>query len=65
MTGRGPIDYLIDLRIKRAQRLLRTSRARMKEIAAAVGIEDIYHFSKLFKKRVGCSPSEYRVRLKM
>jgi len=65
VTGRGPIDYLIELRMSHARRALRTSRAKVGEIAAQVGIPNIYYFSKLFKKRVGCSPLQYRTRLKI
>jgi transcriptional regulator GlxA family with amidase domain len=62
MLGKGPIDYLIDLRLTKAKELLATSRVRVGEAAAQVGIADIYHFSKLFKKRMDCSPVEYRRR---
>lgn len=65
VTGRAPIDYLIDLRLAHAKRLLRTGRARMGEVAARVGIPDVYYFSKLFKRRVGCPPREYRKRLRI
>jgi AraC-like DNA-binding protein len=65
VTGRGPIDYLIDLRIARAQQLLRGGRARIGNVAAQVGIPDVYHFSRIFKTRVGCSPLEYRRRLRV
>ena len=62
VTGRGPVDYLIDLRISRARLLLKTSGARVAQIATQVGIPDVYHFSKLFKKRTGLSPLQYRNR---
>jgi AraC-like DNA-binding protein len=62
MLGKGPIDYLIDLRLAKAKELLATSRVRVGEAAAQVGIADIYHFSKLFKKRLGYAPLEYRRR---
>ena len=65
VSGRGPIDYLIDLRIAHAKRLLRTGRERVGEIAARVGIPDVYHFSKLFKKRAGWPPLEFRRRLRL
>jgi AraC-like DNA-binding protein/quercetin dioxygenase-like cupin family protein len=65
VTGRGPIDYLIDLRIARAQQLLRGGRARVGQVGARVGIPDVYHFSRIFKTRVGCSPLEYRRRLRV
>jgi AraC-like DNA-binding protein len=62
VLGTGPIDYLIDLRLTNAKELLATSRVRVGEAAAQVGIANVYHFSKLFKKRMGCSPVEYRSR---
>jgi len=60
MTGRAPIDYLIDLRLSHARALLTTSRGRIGEIAQSVGVPDVYYFSKLFKRRVGVSPLQYR-----
>ena len=65
VTGRGPIDYLIDLRLAHAKRLLRTGRERIGAIAERVGIPDVYHFSKLFKKRADCAPLQYRKRLRL
>ena len=55
MMGKGPIDYLIDLRLAKARQLLMTSRARVGEVAAQVGIPDVYHFSKLFKSGSGAA----------
>ena len=60
VTGRAPIDYLIDLRLARARTLLSSSRQRVGEVAARVGIPDAYYFSKLFKRRTGLSPLQYR-----
>ena len=60
VTGRAPIDYLIDLRLAHARSLLGASRQRIGEIAEQVGIPDVYYFSKLFKRRHGLSPMEYR-----
>lgn len=65
VTGRAPIDYLIDLRLARAKRMLRSGRERIGAIAARVGIPDVYYFSKLFKKRVGCPPLEFRKRMRI
>ncbi|MBA2480993.1 MAG: helix-turn-helix transcriptional regulator [Planctomycetes bacterium] len=63
VTGASPIDYLIELRLSHAARLLRTSTLRVGDIARRVGIPDIYHFSKLFKKRKGLPPLRYRARM--
>ena len=60
VTGRAPIDYLIDLRLAHARMLLSNSRQRVNEIAEQVGIPDVYYFSKLFKRRHGLSPLQYR-----
>lgn len=58
-TGEPPIRYLINIRLERAKQLLEEGyQGSVQEIAASVGYEDAYHFSKLFKKRYGMTPSE-------
>lgn len=52
--------YLIDLRVKYAVRELRGSDHEIGDIAMAHGFPDSRAFSKAFKKRYGCLPSEYR-----
>lgn len=59
-TGDSPINYLIRIRLARAKELLDKDAGSIKAIAAAVGYEDVYHFSKLFKKYYGISPMNYR-----
>ena len=50
-----------DIRLERARELLEeNSHDSIQEIAAQVGYDDAYHFSKLFKKKYGCSPSKIR-----
>lgn len=58
-TGDTPINRLIDIRLEKAKELLETGES-IQEVAAMVGYEDAYHFSKLFKKRYGISPSKVR-----
>ncbi len=53
-------EFVIDLRLNRAADLLGDHNLRVGEIAKRVGYEDVYHFSKLFKKRYGRSPRAYR-----
>jgi iron complex transport system substrate-binding protein len=60
VTGRSPIEYVIDLRLAEARRLLSSGSAPIAEIARAVGIADVAHFSKLFRKRHGIPPLRYR-----
>jgi AraC-like DNA-binding protein len=59
-TGCSPRDYLHLLRIHRACQLLRSSTLNVKEIAARLGYQDQFHFSRQFKAFQGISPSEYR-----
>jgi len=63
-TGDTPINYLISLRMEKAKELLdQNSTLSIQEAAAAVGYEDAYHFSKLFKKYYGLSPLYYKARI--
>lgn len=60
-TGESPINYLIKIRLEKARDILLTSEGgSIKSIANSVGYEDVYHFSKLFKKYYGISPLYYK-----
>ena len=59
-TGANFIDYLTMARIERAKGFLRDKARSVKEISAAAGYADANYFSKLFKKVVGLTPTEYR-----
>lgn len=60
-TGDPPIRHLIDIRLEKAMELLEDGwTGSIQEVAARVGYDDAYHFSKLFKKRYGMSPSQAR-----
>lgn len=60
VTGHNFIDYVIDLRLKRAKELLSTTSLRVYEVADRSGFNDVKYFSKLFKKLVGMTPAEYQ-----
>jgi AraC-like DNA-binding protein len=60
-AGFSPIDYFIRLRMRRASRLLANTSMSVKEIAAALGYDDPFYFSRLFKSVHGTAPSEYRL----
>lgn len=62
--GQSMVNYLTDLRISRAKRLIRDGNANFTQIAATVGYDSIYYFSSLFKKRTGMTLSEYAKSLK-
>lgn len=54
------INYLNDLRIKRAQELLVQTDMKIYEISEAVGYSSVEHFNKMFKKKLCISPKDYR-----
>ncbi|WP_413375000.1 helix-turn-helix domain-containing protein [Alkalihalobacillus sp. 1P02AB] len=58
--GISPYQYLLNLRIKHAKELLKTSQHSLEDITVYCGFSDVHHFSKSFKKNVGESPSVYR-----
>ncbi|MGG1516545.1 response regulator [Paenibacillus oryzisoli] len=59
-TGQAFSDYIIDLKISKAKLLLLESNLKIYEIAAEIGYQDLQHFGKVFKKRTGLSPKEFR-----
>lgn len=58
-TGRNFIEYLTDIRIMKAKKLIRDGGYSIKEICYMVGYSDPNYFSRLFKKIEGKSPTEY------
>ncbi|MFC5529205.1 response regulator [Cohnella yongneupensis] len=64
-TGETITDFLISVRIDRAKELLRDRIAlKTYEIGEKVGYADPAYFNKVFKKVVGCTPKEYRDRVR-
>ena len=61
-SGRTFTEYLTGLRLNRAKELLRNTEMKSAEIAFDVGYNDAHYFSYLFRKNVGMTPSEYRLR---
>lgn len=58
-TGFNFIDWLSILRVKKAKELLSNSNYTVKEVCFMVGYKDPNYFSRIFKKRIGITPSEY------
>ncbi|MBL8025869.1 MAG: AraC family transcriptional regulator [Fibrobacteres bacterium] len=56
----SPVNVILDMKINMAKQLLTNQRLSVAEIGIKIGIDDPYYFSKLFKKRTGKSPREYR-----
>lgn len=60
-TGKRFVDYLLNVRLSRAAYLLRNSRLKVAEISARLNYKDTAYFSRLFRKKYGVTPSEYRM----
>jgi AraC-like DNA-binding protein len=59
-TGRNLSDYIIDLRLGYASRQLVDSTKSVAEIGYSCGFNNLSNFNRIFKKRKGCSPTEFR-----
>lgn len=62
VTGMSPKAFQLRTRLDRAKQMLAASDSSIESIAAAVGIHDAFYFSRLFRDRENCSPSEFRSR---
>ncbi len=58
--GMSAYDDLINARIERAKVLLNGTTEMVTTIAEQCGYDSIYHFSRAFRRRVGCSPQQFR-----
>ncbi|MBO5287030.1 MAG: helix-turn-helix transcriptional regulator [Clostridia bacterium] len=58
--GKTPSEYILELRLGRANELLLTTDMPISLVGSASGYKDQYFFSKIFKKHMGMSPYEYR-----
>jgi len=59
-TDISPNDYLLEMRIQHASKLLTETDSAIYDISGQVGIVDWFYFSKAFKKKFGVSPLKYR-----
>lgn len=60
LTGMAPIEFIKEMRVKRAAQLIETGDYNMTQIAYMVGINDPRYFSKCFKQHYGMTPTEYK-----
>lgn len=61
-TGYTPVEYVQALRIEEAKQMLETEDIAIEEVAVTVGYEDPTFFRRLFKRRAGVTPAQYRQR---
>lgn len=59
-TGKNFVDCLNEIRMDKAKEMLKDVRFKTYEVAEKVGIPDSHYFSRLFKKYVGVTPTEFR-----
>ncbi len=59
-TGKTVSEYIKDKRIEHAMYLLGTTHLQIQTVALHCGIMDVQYFSKIFKKKIGKNPKEYR-----
>ncbi|MBQ1311647.1 MAG: helix-turn-helix domain-containing protein [Blautia sp.] len=59
-TGEKFVDYLNNIRIEKAKELLSGSDRRMYQIAKSVGYDNVKYFFRIFKKKTGMTPEQFR-----
>ncbi|WP_240941392.1 AraC family transcriptional regulator [Paenibacillus sp. HB172176] len=57
--GKTAMDYVKEVRVNRAKRLMLQEGALLRDVAYQVGYHDEFYFSRIFKKEVGVSPMAY------
>ena len=62
-TGQTPHQFVLAERVERAKRLLRNPKLTAIDVAILVGFADASHFTKVFRRTVGVTPSRYRANL--
>lgn len=61
-TGMSPLQYVQNLRLEEAKHLLETTTEPVEAVANQVGYEDTAFFGRLFRHRIGLTPTQYRRR---
>ncbi len=59
-SGKTFGDLLINIRLKKAKTLLRNGNMTVENVAMAVGYPNVEHFNRVFKKKMGMTPVQYR-----
>ena len=60
VTGKSAKEYMLQLRISKAKKLIATSGLSITDICYTCGFSDPNYFARIFKKKMGCSPSAYK-----
>ena len=59
-VGTSPHEYVLQQRLERARTMLSRTNASLLEIAGCCGFADQSHMNRVFRKRVGQTPGQYR-----
>lgn len=59
-TGSSPVNYWIHAKMKEAKKLLREENLNVTQISEALGFTSIHHFTRMFKRITGFSPTAYK-----
>lgn len=59
-VGKPPLQYINDMRLKKALWLLESGEHTVTEVAESIGFRDYNHFGRLFRKRYGCTPYDVK-----
>jgi AraC-like DNA-binding protein len=60
LAGQTPVEYLLNHRLRQAQRLLTSTEKTITEIAQASGFESVAYFDRVFRRTFGCTPRQMR-----
>lgn len=63
LTDMSPVEFILQMRMKRAAQLIVLNQYNMSEIALMVGISNSHYFSRCFKKVYSMTPSEYKEKI--
>jgi AraC-like DNA-binding protein len=59
LTGLPVSEFIRNIRLEQAVRLLKEQKINVTQVAYSVGFSNVAHFSTVFRKQFGVSPSEY------
>jgi len=59
-TGETPHQFVLRLRVERAEEMLRSAESRVLDVAIACGFKTQQHFARVFRQLCGATPTEYR-----
>ena len=64
-TGQGVMEHFILLKIQKAKQMISSSTQSFTEISEVLGFSSVNYFSKVFKEKVGMTPTEFAAKRRM